>query len=418
MSAIPVMPQETTFTLDELGRFMLSRSFDVYSTGARLLFFNRTLTAIDARNFFKYIRTMQYLYQSGVQVYTTVQEINCRKLELNFLRFETGVIEVLTEELAANPQITSLLFDTRQTNPSEIKALAEILTVNKHITSLSFRSSDLNLEKCNALFEALDKNHTITTLALMSDSLPLKGIEALIKWLRTNNTLTTLNLSIRVDGPEGTKASTRDATLALASMLKTNNTISTFTMIEDLDVEDVKVLAEALETNNTLTTLSLRKNDFGFGCRKIQILLKALENNNSLRTLDLRDNNINTKEIEDLIELLRANTTITTKIIILDILNQPNSFLCPYQNVITELYERNIALRKVKSNWASVALDIASLRANAENPLKYGCKPLFDTILSFAAMEKSRVFPDKATATTTATTVNGNPIPKAEKPSF
>ena len=83
-----------------------------------------------------------------------------------------------------------------------------------------------------------------------------------------------------------------DGAVALAQMLKTNNTLSSLLLewnclgIWDLGI---KTLADSLSLNHALQTLDLR--NCKIGPRGAQALALGIKHNTALRTLDLRWNN-------------------------------------------------------------------------------------------------------------------------------
>lgn len=346
------------------------------------------LTGVKITNFFKYMRSVKCIYlepmyrnspdSNGFVKKLALDEypnLDFTAIRLAFTKLNSEAIEVLKVELQVDPTITALLLSAETDevilDPAQIRALFEVINSN-NITTVEFADFNLsNPETSTALISALATNNTLTTLNLWCTELhPTNGMKALVEWLGTNNTITTLRLLADQE------LKIKEITAAVAIILRTNRTLTTLQLDHShLGIEEIKILAEGLKLNETLTTLSLMDNKFGY--EGIKILGNVLKENANLRTLDLSGNGIKPEDTTALVELLKVDRAIVTKIIIS---NDPND---THQRNITNFCDRNRALLK---NWASIALSAVNLRANKGHTFQYSCMPCFPTILKFSGI--------------------------------
>lgn len=160
------------------------------------------------------------------------------------------------------------------------RSIADALQTNTTLTTLCLGLNDITSEGIKAIAEALTSNHTIKVLSLKMNSIDLAGAQALANLLRVNTALTDLDLfqcGIAVQGLR-----------LITESLKNNHTLKLINLGRNppRTPERTAALSEMLKTNTTLTTLKLA--GWAFELQEVQEILEALRLNTTLTNIDMR----------------------------------------------------------------------------------------------------------------------------------
>jgi Ran GTPase-activating protein (RanGAP) involved in mRNA processing and transport len=190
------------------------------------------------------------------------------------------------------------------------KSICEALRVNKKIIKLNINNINIGdgsgkafVDALKDLSDELKVNDTLTQFT-MSNNIGNVGAAALAEALKRNQTLRTLDISKNGIGSAGAAA--------LADALKMNTTLTTLDISSNYEIGDAgaAALAEALTHNTSLTELWISNNNIGL--EGATALSEALKYNTGLKTLFINFNNIGDAGAEALAEALTRNTSLKT----------------------------------------------------------------------------------------------------------
>ncbi|CAF1162260.1 unnamed protein product [Didymodactylos carnosus] len=179
----------------------------------------------------------------------------------------------------------------------------EIITQHRSSAVVEIYRQQLNNRDMELLKNELRSNESWSKLDLSFTNITENGVHDLCEGLRENRTLSTLHVY-------GNRIADSGA-ISIAQTLKKHPTIKDLSLVRnDITDDSCDALGAMLKVNYTLERLVLSENDItDVG---IEHILHALANvNDSLKELDLRRNCLTDRCIDDVVQMLQHNRTLT-----------------------------------------------------------------------------------------------------------
>lgn len=214
-----------------------------------------------------------------------------------------GGCRMVTEALAANTTITSLLLGTDGIGNAGAADVARLIERNAHLEIVYLGCNKISGSGVSVLADTLTQNRSVQGLWLKRNPVGPTGAQALAKMLRHNRTLRTLDLVNTYPGKEGLAA-------LLEALCRENRTVQRLYLGGNtIDADDAYLLADLLRANPMIRALMLSVNALGdAGAR---ILAEALHTNRTLVELSVASNGITARGASALFAAAESHPTLT-----------------------------------------------------------------------------------------------------------
>ena len=173
----------------------------------------------------------------------------------NIRGFKGQGIRLLSEALAVNATLETLLLEFNHLGDEDVEILSEALKQNKKLQTIDLAwNNKIGKEGVKALGEALKQNSTLEEIDLSSNNIGDEGVKSLSEALKRNNGVQKIRLEFNKIGDEGAKA--------LSEMLKQNRTLQFIGLRNNtIGKEGIQSLIDTLKNwNGTVTRLALDEN--------------------------------------------------------------------------------------------------------------------------------------------------------------
>jgi hypothetical protein len=164
------------------------------------------------------------------------------------------VVAALVEGLSYNHTITFLDLSHNEITAKGVRILTKCLGPDSVLMSLDLSDNQIHSDGGKYIGRALRRNASLIDLNLRLNAIDERGARLLMEGVRRSPSLTTLNLAsneVCGDGVTALCECLRDETCRLVAVDLSNN---------QLNEEDVHVLAQAVKENASLTSCDLRNN--------------------------------------------------------------------------------------------------------------------------------------------------------------
>ena len=210
---------------------------------------------------------------------------------------------LVTEALATNTTITSLLLGTDGIGDAGAADVARLIACNAHLESVYLGCNKIGKAGVAALAETLTQNGSVQGLWLKRNYIGTEGAHSLAAMLRRNQTLRTLDLVNTLPGLEG-------LTALVEVLVHENRTVERLYLGGNgIDAEGAALLANLLRTNPMIKALLLNVNDLGDA--GTLLLADALRENRTLTELGLASNGITAEGCTALFRAAQTHPTLT-----------------------------------------------------------------------------------------------------------
>jgi len=170
------------------------------------------------------------------------------KLDLSFKNLEGENINIVIEEIKANPALEEFNLWRNKIRDKGAKVIAEELKSNLTIKRLNLSNNEIGDGGAKAIGEMLRTNNKFIELSLSHNEIKGEGARVICEALKGNDTLSNLRIDNNKIGNEGAKA--------FSELLKIHKKIVELDLrLNDIGDEGAKAIADALKTNTTLKKL-------------------------------------------------------------------------------------------------------------------------------------------------------------------
>jgi hypothetical protein len=256
------------------------------------------------------------LYLSKVlKKHNHIIELDIEENEIGF--FSSNDFKLLMEGLSINENITKLNISGNffcYNNENDIKYLENFIENNNSLRTLHIKSSNIGMNKHDIyyLIKIVNKENSVLKELDISDNKlgnkeNLEDLKNFFSAIAQNKTLFELNLS-------GNSLNGKDN----FTETNENNNLEIFgkkaliILLKDYNVENIlQHICYAIGQNKYLIILDLSNNNFGRNKRNITFLKKAIPQNKKIKKLILLNNYFETKEIQELKELIKKTNKIS-----------------------------------------------------------------------------------------------------------
>lgn len=252
---------------------------------------NKSLQKINLSN------TVYAYTQIDTAAVANMLRVNCSllKLDLSKNKIESNVVTQILDALCINKSLRKINLSNTITQ-IDTTAVANMLFVNDTLCSLNLSYNHINTLKS---IELLKNNFTLHTLNLEWNNIDCESIIKLVE--PSNSSLHKLILTGNL--------MTLEMVTGLCNMMCTNTSLRKLCLNATALTYDCGVkIAEMLRINKTLHFLDLSDNNIGSG---IICIAESMRVNESLASLILSDNDINKQDIDEIIDILYDNYSLT-----------------------------------------------------------------------------------------------------------
>lgn len=289
----------------------------------------------------------------------------------------------IAEALALNQTLCTLEFiNSHSLGMRGMEALGCALEKNTKLLKLSFRSNLSKLAIDDAMFvplaRAMQRNVGLTSLIVENQNIGDASVVALAESLLANPKSELNYLSLA-----GNKLIGLPSILSLAKLLKNKNCKIEYLNLENLELQDekiIQVLAEAFRENRSLVKIHLPK------------FITPVVNESKPTQLEFNTVTSREKAVLSLGDVIKASQHIVycSELVynVIHILGLPELPLL-FLETHSQMNTKYCALRaqSKSKNWAQIAVAASFVRANSTNAFRFSVLPLLVAILRMVDLE-------------------------------
>jgi len=243
------------------------------------------------------------------EILNALKDNTVHKLEIGYVKIDTFILQ-LFDHLSLNKSLKKLMLYHTKINTNIVK-LYKILNQKCNINKLDIIGNDIDEDGVHTLAELLVKNTTITSLSIGESDLSTLNIVPIFDSLRNNTHLQKLIIECDALNYANFKS--------LITMLYSNMTLRHLELrMITLDLENLHIFADALRSNIQLEKLTVCneesiQDDLNFINNEfMSIIIDALMYNSNLKYFEICSGYIDDTDALMIANLLKTNTSLET----------------------------------------------------------------------------------------------------------